>query len=78
MECRDLIRVVLFVGYVGIAVDVTDGKRVEEALRERERERERELTEAQRLAAVGSWHWESRTTVIWSRELYRLISISLV
>ena len=45
---------------------------VEEALHERERA----LTEAQRLAGVGSWQWEARTdTVIWSKELYHLMGI---
>ena len=61
-----------FVGYIGIAVDVTDSKRTEGALHDRERE----LTEAQRLARVGSWQWEPRTdTVIWTKELYHLMGI---
>ena len=59
-----------FVGYIGIGVDVTEHKRTEAALHDRERE----LIEAQRLAGVGSWQWESRTdTVIWSQELYHLM-----
>jgi PAS domain S-box-containing protein len=61
-----------FVGYIGIAVDVTDRKRTEEALHDRERA----LTEAQRLAGVGSWEWEPHTdTVTWSKELYHLMGI---
>ena len=61
-----------FIGYIGIGVDVTDRKRTEEALHDRERA----LTEAQRLAGVGSWQWEPRTdTVIWSKELYHLMGI---
>ena len=61
-----------FAGYIGIGVDVTERKRTEEALHDRERE----LTEAQRLAGVGSWQWEPRTdTVIWSKELYHLMGI---
>ena len=61
-----------FVGYIGIGVDVTEHKRTEAALHDRERE----LIEAQRLAGVGSWQWESRTdTVIWSQELYHLMGI---
>src|SRR4029453_2149231 len=32
-----------------------------------------ELEEAQRLAGVGSWHWNPDTdTVVWSEELYRI------
>jgi PAS domain S-box-containing protein len=37
------------------------------------RQREADLAEAQRLANVGSWHWDPKTdTVIWSEELYRI------
>src|SRR5579863_346491 len=54
---------------VGTVVDITERKRAEEALRRQERE----LQEAQRVAHVGSWHWEPKTdTVIWSEELYRI------
>jgi len=61
-----------FLGYVGIAIDVTEHKRTEEALHDRQKE----LIEAQRLAGVGSWQWESRTDrVNWSQELYRLMGI---
>jgi len=36
-------------------------------------EREAQLAEAQRLAHVGSWHWNARTGVaIWSEEVYRI------
>ncbi|HZW35961.1 MAG: PAS domain S-box protein [Deltaproteobacteria bacterium] len=49
--------------------DLTERKKVEEALREREKE----LEEAQRVAHVGSWKWETKTdTVTWSEELYRI------
>jgi PAS domain S-box-containing protein len=49
--------------------DITERKRVEAALRQKSEE----LTEAQRLAGLGSWQWDARTdTVIWSEELYRL------
>ena len=52
--------------------DITERKRTQEALQQREME----LTEAQRLAGLGSWQWEQRTdTVIWSKELYHLMGI---
>jgi PAS domain S-box-containing protein len=54
---------------VGIAVDITERKHAEEALLGKELE----LKETQRLAGVGSWHWDPETdTVVWSEELYRI------
>jgi PAS domain S-box-containing protein len=54
---------------VGVAVDITERKVVEQTLLQKEFE----LREAQRLAGVGSWHWEPETdTVTWSDELYRI------
>ena len=54
---------------LGIAVDITDRKDAEEALRRKEAE----LKDAQRLAGVGSWQWDPDTdTVMWSKELYRI------
>ena len=59
----------LSAGYVGSIVDITERKRAEELLRRKESE----LTEAQRLAGIGSWQWDCRTgTVTWSEELFRL------
>ena len=56
-------------GYVGSIVDITERKRAEELLRRKESE----LTEAQRLAGIGSWHWDCGSgTVTWSEELFRL------
>ena len=53
----------------GSCQDITDRKRAEEALREKQRQ----LTEAQRLARIGSWHWTVETdTVTWSDELYSI------
>jgi len=47
--------------------DITGRKRAETSLRQREAD----LSEAQRLAKVGSWQWDPRTdTVTWSQELY--------
>jgi PAS domain S-box-containing protein len=54
---------------VGMVTDVTERKKGEETLRQREKE----LTEAQRVAQVGSWQWNPKTDeVVWSRELYRI------
>jgi PAS domain S-box-containing protein len=54
---------------IGVNTDVTERKQAEEGLRQKERE----LSEAQRLAQIGSWEWDPDTdTVNWSRELYRI------
>jgi len=54
---------------MGIAVDITDHRITEEALRRKDIE----LAQAQRLAQVGSWHWYPESdTVVWSDELYRI------
>ena len=54
---------------LGMAVDITERKDIEESLRRKEKE----LKEAQRLAGVGSWQWDPDTdTVVWSEELYRV------
>ena len=54
---------------VGMVADITERKLTEETLRQKETE----LSEAQRLAQVGSWKWDPQTdTVAWSRELYRI------
>ena len=54
---------------LGMAVDITERKQADEVLRLRQTE----LTEAQRLAQVGSWQWDPVTdSVTWSEELYRI------
>ena len=54
---------------VNVVRDITERKRVEEALRQKGSD----LSEAQRLARIGSWQWDGETdTVIWSEELYRI------
>jgi PAS domain S-box-containing protein len=54
---------------VGMLVDITDRVRAEEGLHQKQRE----LSEAQRLAAVGSWHWDVQNDIVtWSEELYRI------
>src|SRR5271157_3100943 len=53
-----------------MVADTTERKRGEEVLRQKEAE----LSEAQRLAGVGSWQWNAQTdTVIWSKELCWLV-----
>ena len=60
-------------GYVGSIVDITDRRMAEESLRRKESE----LTEAQRLAGIGSWQWNSSTNnVLWSDELYRIAGLA--
>ncbi|MFB2939444.1 PAS domain-containing protein [Aerosakkonemataceae cyanobacterium BLCC-F154] len=52
----------------GTALDVTDRKQVEQALRQSELA----LREAQRVAHVGSWQWEKGKKITWSEEIYRI------
>ena len=57
------------VGGAVICRDITERKRVEEALRQKSAN----LAESQRLARIGSWQWDPATdTVTWSEELYRI------
>ena len=57
---------------VNIVRDITQRKRAEEVLRQKSEE----LTEAQRLAGLGSWQWDAPTdTMTWSEELYRVYGI---
>ncbi len=54
---------------VNVVRDITERKRAQESLRQKSEE----LTEAQRLAGLGSWQWDAQTdAVTWSEELYRL------
>ncbi len=55
--------------YEGTAQDITERKQAEEELRTREAQ----LTDAQRLAHLGSWEWDLATnTVNWSDEMFRI------
>ena len=57
---------------LGIATDITERKQAEESLRRKESE----LTEAQRLAAIGSWQWDRNTNeTVWSKELFRIAGL---
>ena len=61
------------VGVIGIARDITDRKRVEEALADRERK----LAEAQRIAHLGHWERDLQTgRVTWSEETYRVFGMA--
>jgi PAS domain S-box-containing protein len=59
-----------FSGYRGIASDLTDRMRAQQALQRSESY----LAEAQRLSHTGSWGWNIATWEIthWSQEIYRL------
>jgi PAS domain S-box-containing protein len=64
-----------FSGYRGVASDLTDRKRAEQALQRSESY----LAEAQRLSHTGSWGWNAATREIthWSKEIYRLYGFDL-
>lgn len=53
----------------GLARDVTERRRTEEALQQSEAR----LAEAQRMAHLGNWSWDAKTgEVFWSDETYRI------
>jgi PAS domain S-box-containing protein len=57
------------VKWYGTSTDIEDRKRAEEKYRQSEGQ----LVEAQRMAHVGSWDWDPRSsTGIWSDECYRI------
>jgi PAS domain S-box-containing protein len=54
---------------LALVEDITERKKAEEALRQKDSQ----LTEAQRLARVGSWQWNPELDiVIWSEQLYKI------
>ncbi len=58
--------------FVATQLEATERRRAEEALRRRERD----LKEAQRLAGVGTFEWNTETDeVTWSEEQYRLVGL---
>jgi PAS domain S-box-containing protein len=57
----------------GFITDTTERKQAEEALKRSERQ----LSEAQRLAHLGSWYWDiASNKVTWSDELYRIFGLA--
>ncbi|MBN2475149.1 MAG: PAS domain S-box protein [Pirellulales bacterium] len=57
---------------IHIATDITERKRVEEALREKEHL----LSESQRIAHIGSWRYDLAGRLTWSDEAYRIYGVS--
>jgi PAS domain S-box-containing protein len=65
--CRD--RGGQVIGIVGLSRDMRERKQLELTLQQRERE----LTEAHRIAGIGTWHWDRATDIVtWSDEVYRI------
>jgi PAS domain S-box-containing protein len=60
------------VGVGGVATDITERRKAEQALREQGTL----LSEAQRLAGLGCWEWDPASgRVSWSDELYRIYGV---
>jgi len=60
-------------GVIGVAVDATDGAKLEEALKKTQTA----LATAEYVAHLGSWSHDHRTGEIWwSEELYRILDVS--
>jgi len=60
-------------GVGGIATDISDLKRTEQALREQRAL----LAEAQKVAGLGSWEWDPQSgRLLWSDELYHIYGLA--
>jgi diguanylate cyclase (GGDEF)-like protein/PAS domain S-box-containing protein len=66
-------------GIACAAMDVTERRKAEQARKTAEKalaRQTRQLTDAQRLAHIGSWDWDLETnTLIWSDEHYRIFGL---
>jgi len=61
------------VGFRGAMIDLTDRKLMEESLRKSNFS----LSEAQRIAHIGSWEWDVESNnIYWSDEIYRILGIT--
>ncbi len=56
---------------IGVHIDITEAKQAEEALRQTHAN----LREAQRVARLGSWHWDRTGKVTGSEEMYSIFGI---